>query len=379
MNPDSTLAASNSPPDSKTDAASPGGRKPGLLRAFIARLRCLTIYRIIAISVAVIMIVGALIGTLLTRYLSMRLVGLPVLLLVVAAGMAFSVFVACRVASFALQPLRDLHLLVREAKNRRSRIDERRLASSDPQIRGLARDLNAVIDELHQSNAQMKALSGHAINAQEDERKRIARTLHDETGQSLTMLIVNLERIESGLSGGDAELQRKLADARFLASQVLSSLRNIVHGLRPAILDDLGLVPAIRWYARTNLEQAGIRLEFVAPDESFQLSSRLNTTLFRIAQESVNNIVRHSAATQAIITLKSSTTEVCLQIEDDGVGFSLQDDGASNVRRGHWGLAGIQERVSLVNGQVDMISEPGVGTIIQVRVPLDFEGEPVNG
>ena len=159
-----------------------------------------------------------------------------------------------------------------------------------------------------------------------------------------------------------------------MASHALDSLRQIVSGLRPAILDDLGLVPAIRWYARTNLEAAGIRLEFEAPDDDLQLDHRLNTTLFRIVQESVNNIVRHSGAKLATIRLKSAGNDVYLQIEDDGAGFAIRPDSGQIYEQGHWGLAGIQERASLVNGSVELLSEPGCGTLIQIRVPVDRRG-----
>ena len=293
------------------------------LRQLAARIRCLTVYRIFAISVTVILAFGALIGTLITRYLVLRSVPLAWVLVVSAAGVTGSVMIACWVARLALRPLYDLQTLVRQAKQAQTGIDIQQLASHDPQIRGLARDVNAIIDQLRASNEQMRALSRHAINAQEDERKRIARTLHDETGQSLTMLIMSIERLENQIHLLDVAAQSQLASAHHLAAQSLVSLRHIVHGLRPTILDDLGLVPAIRWFAQTNLEAAGIRVTLDVPEQPRQLPARLSTTLFRITQEAVNNIIRHSGSESAAITLKCSEEEVYLQIEDDGVGLTL--------------------------------------------------------
>jgi signal transduction histidine kinase len=353
----------------------PGNRsEPEGLRHLLARVRCLSVYHHIVISITFILVTGVLVGTLITRYLVLRSFSLGWVLLATALAVAGSILVASWLARWVLRPLSDLQALVRQAQQAHTGIDIQQLASHDSQIRGLAEDVNAIIDELHQRNQQMRSLSKHAINAQEDERRRIARSLHDETGQSLAMLIISLERLEKQKHALDETAQAQLTTAHQLATQALASLRQIVHGLRPAILDDLGLAPAIRWYATTNLEAAGIRLRFDAAEEPVQLPARLRTTLFRIAQEGVNNIIRHAGARSAAITLKVTDKEVCLQIEDDGKGFWLDPDSGESQQEGHWGLAGIRERVSLVNGQVEILTEQGGGTLIQVTVPVDRDG-----
>jgi two-component system, NarL family, sensor histidine kinase UhpB len=348
-------------------------------RQIRARQRKLTIYQQIAISTGAILLTGALIGTLVTRYLVLQSISLEWIVLVSILGIGLSVLLASAAARTALQPLFDLQQLVRLAKEAQIGLDIRQLNSNDPHIRGLAHELNEIIAMLADSNAQLRALSKHAINAQEDERKRIARTLHDETGQALAMLLISLERIENRLGDEDEAFLKTVTAARHIARGALESLREIVAGLRPAILDDLGLVPAIRWYARTNLEAAGIRIDFEAPDEDPQLDPRLNTTIFRIVQESVNNIVRHSGARSATIRLVKIGQEIHLQVEDDGAGFIHHADGRQILEEGHWGLAGIQERAMLVNGTVDILSEPGSGTLIQIRVPIDRNGEYPDG
>ena len=183
------------------------------------------------------------------------------------------------------------------------------------------KQFNSLITQLEASNQQLRILSEQAINAQEEERKRIARSLHDDTGQSLSTLLINLERLEKHIPADNNELVTRLSSIRQMAANSLDGLRSIIYDLRPAILDDLGLLPAIRWYARTNLEEAGIQAELNFPDELPSLPPRLTTTLFRIAQEGVNNIIRHSQARTAVITLGVGENEVYLQIKDDGHGF----------------------------------------------------------
>ena len=344
-----------------------------------ARIRYLSVDRQFAISGAIILTISALVGTLITRYMVLRSFSFGWVLLVTASGVTISVLVVCWAARLALRPLNDLQTLVRQAKQAQTGIDLRQLASHDPQIQGLAQDVNAIIDELHQRNQQMRGLSRHAINAQEDERKRIARTLHDETGQSLTMLIIQLESLAKQSVVLDETVQPQITTAHTLAAQSLDSLRRIIYGLRPTILDDLGLVPAIRWYAHTNLEAAGIRLTFNSTEEPMQLPARLSTTLYRITQEGVNNIIRHAGAGSAAITLKRTEKEIYLQIEDDGKGFYLDPDPDNRLQEGQWGLAGIRERVSLVNGQVDIMTEKGSGTKIQVFVPIDRDEAAQDG
>jgi two-component system sensor histidine kinase UhpB len=319
----------------------------------------------------IVLIMGAVIGTLVTRAMLMRSVQVGWIILVILLGVTVSMTFTCTLTRIALQPLYNLRKLVDDAKNSHLNIDTNRLGSSDPQLDAMVRNINEMIGELHAINQQNRMLSRHALQAQEDERKRIARTLHDETGQMLTMLIFHLERLEEQINGIDGAVRVKLAEMRQLAKQSLESLRRIVYGLRPTILDDLGLVAAVRSYARTHLESAGIKYEFICPSETLILSARLTTTLFRIIQEAINNIVRHSGANSVSITLLFTDHEVSLKIIDNGRGFLTDQDSTDWIRQGHWGLAGIQERVELVDGRLKIDSEPGKGTNIQVIIPID--------
>jgi signal transduction histidine kinase len=224
--------------------------------------------------------------------------------------------------------------------------------------------------QLEERNRELHALSERAINAQEEERRAIAQSLHDDTGQALTMLNIHLDRIDERIQPEQKELKKQVADARDLSSNALAELRRILSGLRPAILDDLGLVPAIRWYARTNLEQVGVNVIVKAPSAPLELSPALTNTLFRIVQEAVNNIVRHADASSVTIILGMNDGSVRLWVEDDGRGFD--PDGASRdaVELQRLGLLGIRERAELLGGEVQIESTLDKGTRLRVSIPL---------
>jgi two-component system, NarL family, sensor histidine kinase UhpB len=147
-------------------------------------------------------------------------------------------------------------------------------------------------------------------------------------------------------------LRSKLEASRILASGILKELRKIVYDLRPTILDDLGLVPAIRWYARSVLEANDIEVRLSLPEEAFKLSGHLSTTLFRIAQEAINNIMRHANARVAEISLVVDQERVILKVGDDGQGFNPEHAAGQAVPLQHLGLLGIQERAALVGGKL---------------------------
>lgn len=358
---------------------------PNLFSRTWQKLSCLSIYKKIAIGNSAIIIAGAIGGTLITRHLATLAADLGLILLYAAAGIAVSILLNGWIIRTALKPLSDLGQVAARAQTGLGSAqtgpisDAERLVGNDPDICLLADTLNALVIALEKHNQQLRALSKRAISAQEEERRRIALSLHDDTGQSLSMLIINLERLENRIPEDRTELQMKLAAARQLAARTLGDLRHIIRDLRPAILDDLGLVPAIRWYARSNLEEAGIRVEVLADEDLGSLSPELNSTLFRVAQEAINNIVRHSGARSVQICLCRNEKEIQLKVEDDGHGFDVLRVSEDALRSQQWGLLGMQERAELVGGQVSVESQPGKGTRLDVRAPLRLAGEVVDG
>lgn len=339
------------------------------------RLQSIPISYRIAIGNSAVIALGAIGGTLITRHLAAEAADWWLILFFIAVGTLLSVIINFVIIKRALRPLSELSKLVQRFQAGQSNIDPQVLPNPDPDITQLAAALSSLVNQLDERNQQLRALSERAINAQEDERREIALTLHDDTGQTLSMLIINLERLESQLPAEAAALKDKLAAASDLARQSLASLRKIVYGLRPTILDDLGLVPAIRWIARTYLEEAGIHTEVSARDDTEPLSPQVKSTLFRICQEATNNIVRHAQAHNARISLDQENCEMHLQVEDDGVGFDVAQASEQAVALQRLGLLGIQERAQLAGGRILLDSAPGKGTRLSVYVPLSEGGE----
>ncbi len=335
------------------------------------RLKRTPIFYRIAIGNALIIILGAVIGTILTRYLTNITSTLWHFVLFASVGILISLALNIYILQVALQPLRDLRQTVNRIQADRAAIDQLLINDTDPDIYQLTRALNSLITQLDTSNQQLRLLSERAINAQEEERKRIARSLHDDTGQSLSSMIINLERMENHLPVDKSEMIVQLGTLRKMAAESLDSLRSIIYDLRPAILDDLGLLSAIRWFARTNLEGAGIQVDLDFPEElPFSLPPTLTTTLFRITQEGVNNIIRHSQAKKVSIKVSLTEKEVYLKISDDGHGFDPTQINTEAIHMQRWGLIGIQERIELVRGRMSIQSDPQHGTTLIINLPV---------
>ncbi len=333
-------------------------------------LACLSIYKRIAIGNSIIIVAGAVVGTLVTRQLTSQAVEFWLILLFATLGISISILVNNWLIRTALNPLRELSATVKQVQTLPDAEPPSVQIDSDPDICQLANGLNALLFQLEERNRQLRALSDRAILAQEEERKRIALSLHDDTGQALSMIIINLERIARAVPSDAVELRSRLERTHALARQTLDELRKIIYGLRPTMLDDLGLIPAIRWYARTNLEEAGIRTTVNGDPALTSLDSQVSITLFRIAQEAVNNIVRHSSAKNAWISLTRQENCAVLEINDDGSGFDVSQTSSQAITKQQWGLLGIIERADLVGGEVVIDSKPGRGTRLRIQIPL---------
>jgi two-component system, NarL family, sensor histidine kinase UhpB len=338
-------------------------------------MRTHTLFRRIALGNAVIIVIGAVGGTLLTLHLAGRAVAPWLILFFATAGVALSLVINNRIVRTALRPIHQLRTMVDALHPGASGIEMGRLEVGDPDIARLAEAINRMYLELEDGNRRLHALSERFIHAQEEERQRIARSLHDDTIQALSSLAIGLDRLGQQLPGDLGDARAALADTRALTLRTLHELRNIVHGLRPAILDDLGLVPAIRSHARAVLETAGVRVDVDAPDEALTLPADESINLFRIAQEAVSNIVRHAGARHVVIVLRQEGELVRLSVEDDGRGFDVQRTLDQALRTQRLGLLGIHERAQLFGGSATVTSEPGQGTRIAVSFPVTATGE----
>lgn len=350
----------------------------------VQRLLALPTYAKILIANSLIVAAGALIGTTLVSLLEdqAEVVGLG---LFVAAGIIASVLLNSVVVRRALQPLLSL---ARTAASIRPGQPARRFTpplSADADTRRLADALNGMLDrlaadaaDLEAGRRQLRALASRTIGAQEDERRRIARELHDETAQVLATLLIQVSLLREGLAtAGEQEAAgagARLDDIEALAQAALTSVRGIAHDLRPSTLDDLGLAAAIRWYAGRRLAPAGLAVSVAAED--LRLDPPTEIALYRVAQEALTNTLRHAQAESVTVRLARAGDQVELTLCDDGRGFSLGAVLGGGSRERRLGLLGMRERVHLLGGRLDVVSAPGRGTRVTARVPL-VEGAAV--
>ncbi len=220
------------------------------------------------------------------------------------------------------------------------------------------------------AGAELKAYAAHILHAQEEERQRIARELHDETIQTLALLCRRLSSIESTDSSLSPKSVEEIEEARNIAEGIVGDLRDFTKALRPPILEDLGLVASIRRLLLDFSERSGIQSDISITGEEQRLPYDSGVALFRIAQEALWNVERHSGAEKVAITLNFAANEVELKIKDDGVGFKVPPVLRSLPVGGHLGLLGMHERAESLGGRFSIRSSPSKGTTIAVSIPL---------
>jgi signal transduction histidine kinase/ligand-binding sensor domain-containing protein len=213
---------------------------------------------------------------------------------------------------------------------------------------------------------EMRELAGRLINAQEDERRRIARELHDDFSQRLALLSVEMELAGADSTGAPAESAPRLGEMATRVKDLSSEVHRMAYELHPAKLDQLGLVAAARGFCRELAKQSGVRIEFEPGHFPRDFPADVALCLYRIIQESLQNVVRHSGAPEARVELQAEPGQLRLVVSDSGQGFDTTRAG----REGGLGLSSMQERIRLVRGAFSVDSRPGQGTRIEVRVPL---------
>ncbi len=248
------------------------------------------------------------------------------------------------------------------------------LQASLEKVAGWNRELEKQVrqrtGELERAERQRRELLRKLVVSQEDERRRLARELHDETSQALTAVAVGLETILVNPTASAGEIKENLGASKELVASTLSEIQRIILDLRPAILDDLGLVQAIDWYAESRLKSQGIWVMVETIGEEKRLPSEVETTLFRVAQEAITNIVRHAGAENVTIELGFAPAGVTLQVEDDGCGFDVTA-AVAREKNVSFGLLGMRERAALFGGTVEIESQPDHGTRLTVELPLE--------
>jgi PAS domain S-box-containing protein len=223
-----------------------------------------------------------------------------------------------------------------------------------------------LFEEVQQSRKQLQGLSHRLIEVQEAERRRIAGELHDEIGQALTIVKMNLQAAQR--LAGTSKTDRHFGESVAVVESALEQVRSLSLDLRPSLLDDLGFVAALRWYVARQARLAGFVLHFSVDDLGGRLAPALETTCFRVAQEALTNIVRHAGAREVWVGL-ACDEHLCLTIRDDGVGFDVAAAQARASYGESFGLLGMRERVGIVGGHLAISSAPGQGTLVHACFP----------
>jgi PAS domain S-box-containing protein len=223
-------------------------------------------------------------------------------------------------------------------------------------------------EELRRYATRLQELSRQVLQAQEVERRAIARELHDEIGQVLNAVSTNLQTIQ--LSSNAATLTERLNESVDLVDEALRQIRDLSLDLRPSLLDDFGLVPALAWFVDRQAQRSGFSVEWIVESSELRMRANLETTVFRVVQIALTNVARHAQAKHVHVELRQHEAELELVIRDNGIGF---DVGAALERASHGatlGLLSMQERVRLVGGTLEITSTPGLGTEIRARFPV---------
>ncbi|HEY4385309.1 MAG TPA: sensor histidine kinase [Ktedonobacteraceae bacterium] len=332
---------------------------------FLRRLLRIPVFYRVLIANSLIIFIGATGGTWLASQLPSNSYAPTGLIIFITAGWLVSVVMNFVLLRIAFRPLMDLGKVMHRVQEGERSL-RAPLTGFDQDADQLASTLNMMLEAINESSRQRAA---EIFNAQEEERKRIARELHDETSQVLTSLLISLAVLEESVATEEA--RDRIGETRMLAHRTLRAIRNLSTDLRPSALDDLGLIPALRWYIKEYQQKFSLDVSFQTSGFKERLPTTLETALYRIVQEALTNIARHAHAHKVNVILKDDPDTIYITITDDGHGFDaeqLQKPPGPGQERG-WGLVGMRERASLLDGTLTIESRAGHGTSIHARIP----------
>lgn len=225
-------------------------------------------------------------------------------------------------------------------------------------------------EALQRSKEELQELSSTSHIAREQEKNRIARELHDELGQALTMLQMDVAWCKTKAPADEPEFAVRLDRMQALLKSTVAATRRIAADLRPLLLDDLGIVPAVEWLAENFTQRTGVPCRLTIEDPDLELDGVQATAVFRIVQESLTNIAKHAGAAEAEVSIAQEDDWLVIRVSDDGRGFVTQDPR----KPGSFGLVGLRERAALLRGEATITSGIGEGTAIEVRLPFGADG-----
>ena len=228
-------------------------------------------------------------------------------------------------------------------------------------VQALERESETRYRQVVQTREELHRLSARIVDAQEEERRNLSRELHDEVGASMSALLIELGNLDSALPAGDPALHERLQAVRRLAENNVGVLRNLALLLRPSMLDDLGLIPALKWQAREMARRTGMKIRVDADDVPDHLPDDSRTSIYRIVQEALNNAARHAKASQVRVTVRREAGQIRVVVQDDGSGFDPRHDKGM-------GILGMEERVRHLGGLFKIDSAPGRGTAVSLQL-----------
>jgi signal transduction histidine kinase len=236
----------------------------------------------------------------------------------------------------------------------------------------LEREAESHMEAIEGAKQELQQLSARLLEVEEEGRRKLSRELHDEIGQSLALLQIEITRAQAVPAGQTAQLRERLDRARELAERTVQTARNISGLLRPALLDDLGLVPALQFQLEDFLRRNSMACEFIEEGVADRLPDAAKTCVFRVVQEALHNCEKHSGASKVKVTVRQIPHCLLAEVEDDGRGFAAADPGRFTRNRG-LGLLGMRERAANAGGSLEVHSSPGHGTRVSLRIPIPDE------
>ncbi len=254
------------------------------------------------------------------------------------------------------------------ASNRQLKREIVRRESLEASLKTSHQHYGSLLEQSQQMQGQLRLLSRQLLSAQEEERKRISRELHDVIAQSLTSINVRLAALKEDATLNARGLARSIAGTQRLVERSVDIVHRFARELRPTVLDDLGLIPALHTFLKSFKEQSGIRVSFSACADVEQLTGDKRTVLFRVAQEALTNVGRHAQASRAEVDIRQVNGSVCMTIKDNGKGFPETSVRPASQRK-RLGLLGMRERLDMVGGQFTVTSAPGKGTTVLAQIP----------
>lgn len=337
----------------------------------LERLRRMPMRSKVLVANAAIVLVGAVFGTWITANVANRHEGMEMVALAAGfalAGGIISILVNRMVVDAALKPLGDIVATAERVKegdlSARTGVDPRR----DRDLEQIVTSFNGALDRVQSDGARIKELVNRVIAAQEDERKRIARELHDDTSQ---VLFAQLLRVTAMKSSENPDLREMAESLETMFAESMEAVRRLGHELRPPSLDDLGLREATEALVQRMADRSDVDIEYEYLGNRNRLEPEVELVLYRVAQEALTNMWKHAHATRASVTINSKSDGVELIVEDNGQGFNPAKQNTSDGRGLGLGVFGMKERVDLVGGILEVVGDRNPGTRVRAWIPED--------